>query len=147
MPASKPASSLGAKSFLVSAGMLLSRVAGLWRQRVFSGHFGLMPEADAFNAALRIPNFLQNLFGDGVLSASLIPVYSRLVAQRGQEEADRVARTILALLTLVISVIVLIGVIFTPLFVDVIAYGFRAHHEFAKRELTITRWCGSCFRV
>ena len=135
MPASKPVSSLGARSLLVSAGMLLSRIAGLWRQRVFSGLFALTPEADAFNAALRIPNFLQNLFGDGVLSASLIPVYSRLVAQRGQEEADRVARTILALLTLVISVIVLIGVIFTPAFVDIIAYGF--HHEIAKRDLTI----------
>jgi putative peptidoglycan lipid II flippase len=134
MPASKPASSLGAKSLLVSAGMLLSRVAGLARQWIFTKYFGLTPEADAFGAALRIPNFLQNLFGDGVLSASLIPVYSRLVAQRGQEEADRVARTVLALLALVISLIVLAGVLFTPFFVDLVAYGFKD----GKRELTIT---------
>lgn len=133
MPASKPASSLGAKSLLVSTGMLLSRVAGLARQWLFSKYFGLTSEADAFVAALRIPNFLQNLFGDGVLSASLIPVYSRLVAQRGQEEADRVARTVLALLTLVISIIVLVGVLFTPIFVDIVAYGFQDD----RRELTI----------
>lgn len=133
MPVPKPASSLGAKSLLVSAGMLLSRVAGLARQRLFGHYFGLGAEADAFGAALRIPNFLQNLFGDGVLSASLIPVYSRLVAQQGREEADRVARTILALLGLVVSVIVLAGVLFTPFFVDVVAYGFEGD----KRELTI----------
>jgi putative peptidoglycan lipid II flippase len=127
-------SSLGAKTLLVSAGMLLSRVAGLARQFALSNYFGLGLEADVFNAALRIPNFLQNLFGDGVLSASLIPVYSRLVATRGREEADRVARTVLALLALVVSLIVLAGVTLTPLFVEMVAAGFEGE----KRELTIT---------
>ena len=44
--------------------------------------------ADAFRAALRIPNFLQNLFGEGVLSASFIPVYARLNAENRHEEAS-----------------------------------------------------------
>ena len=69
-------------SFLVAAGILLSRMMGLVRQRVFSHYFGLTDEADAFTAALRIPNFLQNLFGEGVLSASFIPVYASLLATR-----------------------------------------------------------------
>ena len=64
----------GRHAFLVGSGIMLSRVAGLVRQRVFSNYFGLKDAADAFNAALRIPNFLQNLFGEGVLSASFIPV-------------------------------------------------------------------------
>ena len=53
----------------VAAGMLCSRLAGLVRTRVFSHYFGLQSDsADAFNAAFRIPNFLQNLFGEGALS-------------------------------------------------------------------------------
>jgi len=122
------------KPALVSAGMLLSRIAGLARQKLFAMVFGLHWEGDVFTAALRIPNFLQNLFGDGVLSASMIPVYARLVKQRGQAEADAVARTILALLALMTSLIVVAGVIFTPAFVDLVAAGFTGE----KRELTIT---------
>ena len=65
---------------LVAAGILLSRIVGLVRERVFGFYFGVTDEADAFRAAFRIPNLLQNLFGEGVLSASFIPVYSSLVA-------------------------------------------------------------------
>ncbi len=73
--------STGRHAFLVAAGILLSRVIGLVRQRYFNRYFGLSDAADAFNAAFRIPNFLQNLFGEGVLSASFIPVYARLLAE------------------------------------------------------------------
>jgi len=67
---------------LVAAGILLSRITGLVRQRVFSHYFGLRNDAaDAFTAAFRIPNVLQNLFGEGALSASFIPVYAALVAR------------------------------------------------------------------
>lgn len=127
--------SLSGKTALVFVGILLSRLAGLARQRIFAQVFGQTAhyEADTFVAAFRIPNFLQNLLGDGVLSASLIPVYARLVKQRGQEEADRVARTVLAILALITSVIVILGVTFTPLAVDIVAKGFTGD----ERTLTI----------
>jgi hypothetical protein len=67
-------------AFLVAAGIFLSRIAGLVRQRIFAHYFGNSDAADAFNAAFRIPNFLQNMFGEGVLSASFIPVYAGLLA-------------------------------------------------------------------
>ena len=60
-------------AFLIGAGIFLSRVAGLIRDRVFAHYFGNSDAADVFKAAFRIPNFLQNLFGEGVLSASFIP--------------------------------------------------------------------------
>ncbi|MBI2149485.1 MAG: murein biosynthesis integral membrane protein MurJ, partial [Acidobacteria bacterium] len=66
----------------MAAGILASRLAGLVRVRTFAHYFGLESEAaDAFNAAFRIPNFLQNLFGEGALSASFIPVYASLIAR------------------------------------------------------------------
>jgi putative peptidoglycan lipid II flippase len=73
--------STGRHAFLVAAGILISRIVGLVRQRVFSHYFGQLDEADAFIAAFKVPNFLQNLFGEGVLSASFIPVYARLLAE------------------------------------------------------------------
>jgi putative peptidoglycan lipid II flippase len=117
----------------VAAGIFLSRVTGLIRQRVFAHYFGLEPEADAFSAAFRIPNILQNLFGEGALSASFIPVYSGLLGRGRRQEADRVAGAIASLLALVVSVLVLAGVLATPFLIDVIAPGF----EGARRELTI----------
>jgi putative peptidoglycan lipid II flippase len=124
----------GRHAFLVAVGILLSRIVGLVRIHIFSHYFGLESDAaDAFNQSFRIPNFLQNLFGEGVLSASFIPVYARLLAQGKHREAGKVAGAIAAILALVTSVIVLIGVIATPIFIDVIAVGFHG----AKRELAI----------
>ncbi len=65
----------------MSAGILLSRIMGLVRQHVFSHYFGLARSPPTWGAAFRIPNLLQNLFGEGVLSASFIPVYARLLAE------------------------------------------------------------------
>jgi putative peptidoglycan lipid II flippase len=108
----------------VAAGILLSRLAGLVRQRVFAHYFGSSAAADAFTAAFRIPNFLQNLFGEGVLSASFIPVYAGLRARGEVDEADRVAGVVGSLLALTASILVLLGVLFTPALIALIAPGF-----------------------
>lgn len=124
----------GRSAVFVATGILLSRLTGLIRQRVFSYYFGLESDAaDAFNAAFRIPNFLQNLFGEGALSASFIPVYASLLAGKDRREADRVAGAVASALALIVSVIVLVGVAATPIFIDAIAPGFSG----AKRDLTI----------
>jgi putative peptidoglycan lipid II flippase len=131
---SRPAASAGKFAFLVGAGILISRLVGLIRQRIFAHYFGSSGAGDAFSAAFRIPNFLQNVFGEGALSASLIPVYARLLAQGDEKEATKVANAVFGLLALVTSLVVLIGVLATPLFVTAIAAGFQDE----RRELTIT---------
>ena len=124
----------GRAASLVAAGILLSRIAGFVRVRVFSKYFGLHSvAADAFNAAFRIPNFLQNLFGEGALSASFIPVYASLLARGERREADRVAGAVGMLLASIVAVIVLIGVLATPWIIDFVASGFKGE----TRELTI----------
>jgi putative peptidoglycan lipid II flippase len=119
---------------LVAAGILLSRIAGLIRERVFAYYFGgTSMAAGVFRAGLRIPNFLQNLFGEGVLSASFIPVYAKLLAQGDEELAGRVAGAIASILALFVSVIVVLGVSVTPWIVDIIVPGFSGE----ARQLTI----------
>lgn len=120
-------------AFLVALGIFLSRIAGLVRERVFAHYFGNSDAGDAFKAALKIPNFLQNLFGEGVLSASFIPVYAQLLAKKHDEDAAKVASVVGSLLFLLTSVLVLAGVFATPFLIDVIAPGFRGE----KRDLTI----------
>lgn len=113
----------GASAF-VALGILLSRLSGLVRDRVFAHYLGNSDAAGAFKAALRIPNFLQNLFGEGVLSASFIPVYSRLRSELDHKTAEKVASVIGSVLALFMSVLVLLGVWLTPSFVDLVAPGF-----------------------
>ncbi len=112
---------------------MLSRVLGVVRTSIFSHFFGLSVAGDAFNAAFRIPNFLQTLFGEGVLSASFIPVYANLLARREKALSQEVAGAVLAILALVSSILVLLGILATPLLIDVIAPGFHG----AERDLTI----------
>jgi putative peptidoglycan lipid II flippase len=123
----------GRHVFHVGAAILFSRIVGLIRQRVFAHYFGISAAGDAYSAAFRIPNFLQNIFGEGALSASYIPVYSNLLARGEKEQASRVANTVFALLALATSAIVLVGVLAAPYLVDVIAGGFEGE----TRALTI----------
>lgn len=123
----------GRYATLVAAGIFLSRIAGLVRERIFSHYFGLSDAGDVFKAAFKIPNFLQNLFGEGVLSASFIPVYARLLAEKDEEAAKRVAGAIFSLLALLVSILVLIGVLSAPWLVEAIAPGFHAE----KRALLV----------
>jgi putative peptidoglycan lipid II flippase len=125
---------LGASTVAVATGMLTSRLAGFVRTILFTQYFGgHTVAADAFNAAIRIPNFLQNLLGDGAMSASLIPVYVGLLAKDRQQDADRIARAVLGVLALVTSLMVLAGVLWTSAFVDLFAAGFTGE----RRSLTI----------
>jgi putative peptidoglycan lipid II flippase len=123
----------GRSAALVAIGILCSRLAGLVRQRVFAHYFGQGDAADAFNQASRIPNVLQNLLGEGALSASFIPVYASLLARGDEREASRVAGAIAAILALVTAVLVLVGMLATPFLIALIAPGFSGE----KRELTI----------
>ncbi len=120
-------------AWMVAAGILLSRIAGLVRESVFAHFLGNSAAADAFKAGFRIPNVLQNLFGEGVLSASFIPVYSKLLAEGDRESADLLAWGVGAILSLAMSLMVVIGVIGAPFLIEVIAPGFHGD----KRELTI----------
>ena len=124
-----------ARPVLVALGILCSRLAGLVRQRVIAHYFGLATDAaDAWAAGFRIPNLLQNLFGEGALSASFIPVYAALVARGDRRQAGRVAGAIGSLLALVVGTLVLAGVFATAWLIDAIAPGFSGD----RRALTIT---------
>lgn len=124
----------GRAAFLVATGIFASRIAGLVRQSVFAHYFGTSASGDAFQAAFRIPNMLQNLFGEGVLSASFIPEYSTLLAKGDKANARAVAGVVVSALAIAISLVVLLGVYFAPFLVDLLASGFAPE----QRDLATT---------
>ncbi len=124
----------GSGASLVAAGVLISRVLGFVREGVIAHVLGTSVASGALRAALRIPNLLQNLFGEGALSASFIPVYARLRMERRDAEAVRVAGAVFTLLALVSSVVVLIGVIWSAELVALLTPGFSQ----PTRALTTT---------
>jgi putative peptidoglycan lipid II flippase len=110
-------------SFLVAAGIFLSSTFGLIREICISAFLGVGATADVFKAAVRIPNLIQNLLGEGSLSASFIPVYSRLL-EEDQEEADALAGNVLGLLLAVMAVLVTLGILLARPLTDLLTPGF-----------------------
>ena len=132
-PTSREKPALGGSS-LVAIGILGSRLTGLLRERVIADYFGMDSiVADAFRQAIRIPNMLTNLLGEGVLSASFVTVYAKLRAQKQDDKADDLASAVFSLLALLCGVLVAAGIAFSPILVYVVAPGFKDE----KRILTI----------
>ncbi len=111
-------------SSAVAAGILLSRVSGLLREVVMARLLGTGVGAEAVRAALRVPNLLQNLLGEGVLSASFVPVYSQMIADGRRREAGRLAGAVAGLLLLVVTFVVTLTVVFAEPITRVLAWGF-----------------------
>jgi putative peptidoglycan lipid II flippase len=108
----------------VALGILSSRAFGFLRESVLAFFFGAGPHADVFRIALRGPNLLQNLLGEQTLSASFIPIYSRMVDAGEEEAGGRFAGAILGLLMAVASLVALLGVVFAEPIVAILAPGY-----------------------
>ena len=149
--ASTPRRASGRSALLVGAGVMLSRLSGLIREFVFTGLLGTKIAADAFRAALQIPGLLQNVLGEGVLSASFVPVYADLNEKkdRGEdaEDPDAVAGTIAAILGLITAVVVFLGIVLArPLTRVVLPFLADETFELTVRLVRIM-WAGLGFIV
>ncbi|HNT36886.1 MAG TPA: murein biosynthesis integral membrane protein MurJ, partial [bacterium] len=120
---------------IVSAGTFISRILGFIRDSVMAYYFH-KSLTDPFYAALRIPNALRQLLAEGALSAAFIPTFTQTMEKEGKQEADDLARSLFVILAFVVSVIVVLGIIFSPQLVRLITPGFSQSGE-AKMKLTI----------
>ena len=138
-PATPPPARGGAAK--VFAGILLSRLMGFVREGTFARYFGVGPHQDALTAVMRVPNVLQNLLGEGVLSASFIPIYSGLLEEGREEEAGRFAGAIFGLMLAAAAGFALLGVALAEPIVMLLAWGYRADAaKVAAGTLTVDRF-------
>ncbi|XXT24442.1 murein biosynthesis integral membrane protein MurJ [Sorangium sp. So ce429] len=128
--ATPPAAGQGAalsaarSSAMVTAGIILSRLIGLLRQRVTAHFFGTSELADVIAAAFRAGNITQNLLGEGTLSATFIPVYARLRAAGEARRAAHFALSALGLLLVAAAAASALGVLAAPWLSFLVAAGF-----------------------
>jgi putative peptidoglycan lipid II flippase len=113
----------------------LSRILGFVRDMVTALFLGAGFGADAFFVAFRIPNLLRRLFGEGALSAAFVPTFVETLQQHGRPEAARLARIALTFTALALIGVTLVGMVFSPWVVRVIAPGFA--DDPAKFQLTV----------
>ncbi|HXG92214.1 MAG TPA: murein biosynthesis integral membrane protein MurJ [Blastocatellia bacterium] len=122
---------------IVSLAVMASRVLGLVREMVFAYFFGASKSFayDAYVIAFRIPNMLRDLFAEGALSSAFVTVFSDYLVTRGEKEAFRLSNLIATALMLTLGILVVLGIIFAPEVVSVIAPGFESDPQ--KFELTV----------
>jgi putative peptidoglycan lipid II flippase len=120
---------------IVGAATLLSRIFGYVRDMVVALLFGAGSATDAFFVAFRIPNLLRRLVGEGALTASFIPVYSEYLNQRSKEESDELVNASFSILTVSLIIITGLGIVFSPLIIKIMAYGFTK--DVTKFQLTV----------
>lgn len=120
---------------VIGGATFVSRVLGFIRDMVVASRFGASSAADAFYVAYRIPNLLREMFAEGSISAVFIPVFTEYLTKRSKEEAVHLANASFTIILIILSGISIIGIIFTPTIVALIAPGFGG--EAGKAYLTI----------
>ena len=130
----------GSRSAVVAVGIFASRILGLLRETAVAHYFGTSAHSDVFRFALRAPNVLQNLLGEGTLSASFIPIYARMVDEGRSDDAGRFAGAIFGLLTVVAAAVALFGVLFAEAIVTVFATGFLTDDGGAAASAGVDRF-------
>jgi len=103
---------------------VVSRIFGLFRDIVTASLLGTGTGADAFTLAYRIPNLLRRLVGEGTMTAAFIPVFTEYRKGRDKSEVWELADRFFYTLGLVLVILSLLGIIFSPAIVRIIGFGF-----------------------
>ena len=120
---------------IISSGTFLSRIFGFIRDMVIANIFGAGFATDAFFVAFKIPNLLRRLLGEGALSAAFIPLFTEYFTTKSKEDAWKFASAVFSTLLVILSVITILGIVFMPAIITVLAPGF--YHELHKFNLTV----------
>lgn len=124
---------------VVGIATLLSRVFGFLRDMIVAGFFGAGLATDAFFVAFRIPNLLRRLLAEGSLTVSFVPVFTEYLQNKTREEALELANVVFTALSILLAAVSLLGVIFSPLIVAVMAPGFTKTPDQYELAVFLTR--------
>jgi len=108
----------------MSAATLISRILGYIKDMILAGYFGASAKSDVFFVAFRIPNLLRELFAEGSMSSAFVPVLTETQTKEGRDAANRLVRAVLSVILLIVGSICILGIVFAPFIVTMIAPGF-----------------------
>ncbi|MFA7365112.1 MAG: murein biosynthesis integral membrane protein MurJ [Patescibacteria group bacterium] len=142
--------SITVAAFLVGSFSLVSRLLGIFRDRILAGEFGAGQVLDAYYSAFRIPDMLYNLIVLGALSAGFIPIFSSLIkkmkcdendyfcfSKKENKEAWDLVSNLLNVLIISLALLSVVGIIFAPTFIKLITPGFSS--ELKETAVVLTR--------
>lgn len=124
----------------VSAFTMLSRVTGLIRDVLIARYFGVSAATDAFYVAFRIPNLLRRLFAEGAFSQAFVPMLAQVKTQESKERCDAFVANVFSLLGVSVFLTSVLGVLFAPAIVWLIATGFADDPENFTLAVALTRF-------
>ena len=111
---------------VVSAAILLSRITGLAREIIMAGLFGAGQVYDAFLLGFRIPNLTRDLFAEGALSSAFVPIFTKYLSTKDKREAAELSNLVATALILIVGTFCVLGMIFSPFWVRLLAPGFQS---------------------
>ncbi len=120
---------------LISFATFISRILGFVRDIIIARFFGATGLSDTFFVAFRIPNMLRELLAEGSMSSALIPVLTEWRTKKGGDEAGRLVRIVFTFIIIFVGSLCVLGILFAPLIITVIAPGFV--NEPAKFQNTV----------
>ncbi len=121
---------------IVGIAILCSRLLGLLREVIFAALFGASRNMDAFLTAFRAPNMLRDLFAEGALSTAFVTTFSRRIATDGDASAWRLASKVATLTLVFMSALTVLGILFAPALIQILAPGFPAEKAALTIQLT-----------
>lgn len=124
---------------VVSGATLVSRIMGFFRDVIIAQAFGAGLATDAFFVAFRIPYLFRKLLGEGSLTASFIPVFTETREKGDPEEDRKMVSSASGVLLVVVVALTVLGIIFAPAVIRVIAPGFQRSAEKFALTITLTR--------
>jgi putative peptidoglycan lipid II flippase len=136
---SKKSNSITRSAAVMGSATFLSRIAGLLREQTFAYLFGAGLWTDAFNVAFRIPNLLRDLFAEGAMSAAFIPTFNSLLQKNGKSKAFKLTNLTFSALLVIVGTITIIGIVASPMIVNLIAPEFSSDPEKFAITVTMTR--------
>jgi putative peptidoglycan lipid II flippase len=135
-PATPPKRISARATGVVGIAVLCSRILGLLREVIFAALFGASRNMDAFLTAFRAPNMLRDLFAEGALSTAFVTTFSRRIATDGDESAWRLASKVATLTVVFMSALTVLGILFAPILIQILAPGFPAEKAALTIQLT-----------
>src|SRR3989338_5084464 len=135
----RPLPSIAKSAGLIGFATLCSRILGFLRDIVIARLFGIYIYAQAFVIAFRIPNLLRDFVGEGATNAVFVPLFSEYTLKHTKEEFWELANVLLNLLLVILTIITLLGIIFSPVIVRLIAPGFIASPEKLAATIKLNR--------
>ncbi|HEV2858206.1 MAG TPA: murein biosynthesis integral membrane protein MurJ [Solirubrobacterales bacterium] len=121
----KQAGRIARSTAFFSIATAASRVAGLAREVVAAGYYGISGPMSAFTIAFQVPNLIRALFADAALQPAFVPVFTELIGKKDYKEAFRLASTMLLLVTMILGAITALFVLLAPVVMPVFAPGFE----------------------